>query len=107
MSPIFIPDEFHKEPNRYGWCEPCQLITSLYLGLLGLCIKNTDWFDGDYPGNWNNFRLATYNKLQSCVIENYIKGVEEDDFRYHPRQRVIKSVEEMLVDYDNLLKTLH
>ncbi len=101
-----IPNGFIKEPNTYGWCEPHQLIAALYLGLLGICIKETDWFDDGYSGSWDDFRLATYNKLQSCVIENYLKEIEEDEHSYLPRQRVINSVEEMLVDYQNLQKQL-
>lgn len=96
------PNDFVTEPNIYGWCEARQLIRSLYLGLLSLCLRETEWFKDGYNGSWNDFRLATYNKLQSCVIENYIKGVDEDDYIFLPRQRVINSVEAMIEDYNNL-----
>ena len=99
-----MPDEFHKEPNLYGWCEPQQLILSLYLGLLGICMRDSNWFDDEYNGNWNDFRLASYNKLQSCVIENSLKGIREDEHTFMPRQRVIKTVEEMIEDYQGLQK---
>ena len=102
-----IPDSFHKEPNIYGWCNPRQLVSSLYLGLLGVCVREINWneivCDG---GSWEEFRLATYNKLQSCAIEDFIHGRYEDEFTYRPRQRLINSVEEMLGDYWNLQKTL-
>ena len=101
-----IPDEFHKEPNMYGWCEPQQMIRSLYLGLLGICIRDTDWFDDGYDGNWNDYRLASYNKLQSCVIENYINGIREEENSFMPRQRVISSVDEMIEDYQRLCHLL-
>ncbi|MBR5653863.1 MAG: hypothetical protein IKX22_07250 [Prevotella sp.] len=97
-----VPDGFSKAPNMFGWCDSRQLIRSLYLGLLSICVNETDWFDCGYDGNWEDFRLATYNKLQSCVIENYIKGVKEDDYTFFPRQRVIDSVPAMLEDYENL-----
>lgn len=97
-----IPDEFHKEPNMCGWCEPHQLIKSIYLGLLGICIRDTDWFDDEYEGNWSDFRLASYNKLQSCVIENYINGIGESEDSFFPRQRVISSVDKMIADYRQL-----
>lgn len=99
-----IADEFHKEPNLYGWCEPKQLILSLYLGLLGICMRDSNWFDDEYNGNWNDFRLASYNKLQSCVIENYLKGIREDEHTFMPRQRIIRTVEEMIEDYQGLQK---
>lgn len=104
---VIIPNDFIKEPNVYGWCEPHQLISSLYLGLLNLCIVESNYFDDDtYGRDWGKFRLATYNKLQSCVIEDYILGLEEDEFTYRPRQRVINTVDEMLKDYRNLQNTL-
>ncbi|MBR5684782.1 MAG: hypothetical protein IKX18_01350 [Muribaculaceae bacterium] len=101
-----IPDEFVGGPYLFGKCETRQLVQSLYLGLLGICIRETNRFDSSYVGNWNEFRLATYNKLQSSVIENYIKGIEEDDNSFFPRQRIIRSVEAMKEDYTNLCNTL-
>ncbi len=97
-----VPDEFNKSPNIYGWCDSRQLISSLYLGLLSISINETDWFDQKYYGDWETFRLASYNKLQSCVIENFIRGIKEDDYTFFPRQRVIDSVSAMLEDYKNL-----
>lgn len=102
-----IPDSFHKVPNIYGWCNTFQLVSSLYLGLLGVCIKDTDWDEFEYHGgSWEAFRLATYNKLQSCAIEDFIQGIYEDEFTYRPRQRMVNSVKEMHDDYWNLQKTL-
>lgn len=94
-----FPDSFIHEPIVFGWCDSRQLISALYIGLLGLCIWESDWFRDDWEGDWNDFRLSTYNKLQSCVIENYIKGVSKDDFTYYPRQRVVDSVDAMKEDY--------
>lgn len=101
-----IPNDFTKAPNIYGWCNKRQLMSSLYLGFLGISIKESNWFDGENVGNWSDFRLATYNKLQSCVIENFIKGVGEDEQTHLPRQRIINSVEDMMLDYQNLRETL-
>ena len=102
-----VPDEFAKGPICFGWCNPKQLLSSLYLGLLSLCIIDSDWFDDGYEGySWEDFRLATYNKLQSCVIENAILGKKEDDATYTPRQRIINSVEDMLKDYRELINKL-
>ena len=102
-----IPDEFAHMPIMCGYCEPRQLISELYLGLLSICIGETDWFDrcGGYEGNWDDLRLAIYNKLQSCMIENYINGITEDDFTFYPRQRVINSVDAMKDDFKNLKNT--
>lgn len=102
-----IPDEFIKGPIGFGWCDPKQILRSLYLGLLSLCITETDWFDDGCEGvSWKEFRLASYNKLQSCVIENAILGIKEDDSKYLPRQRIVASVEEMFEDYANLKSRL-
>ena len=101
-----VPNSFTKVPSVYGWCDKRQIGSALYLGLLGICIKKTNYFDDENEGYWNDFRLATYNKLQSCVIENFIKGIEEDEQNYFPRQRIVNSVEEMLADYQNLRNTL-
>lgn len=103
-----IPDGFDEGPITCGWCDHKEFLISLYLGLLRLCIVETDRYDFDYfGGSWNEFRLATYNKLQSCIIENYILGKTEDDYSYLPRQRVINSVEDMMEDYNNLCITLN
>lgn len=102
-----VPNEFVKGPNLYGWCNPRQLIGSLYLGLLRICIVETDEFENEHSGNWNEFRLATYNKLQSCVIENYIKGIHEGDYTSFPRQRIIENVDSMIEDFRNLEIQFH
>lgn len=101
-----VPNDFINASNIYARCEPRKLIVALYLGLLEICIKETDWTEDRYGWRWDAFRLATYNKLQSCVIEDYILGLEEDEYTYRPRQRVINTVEEMLVDYKKLQNTL-
>lgn len=96
------PNSFIDEPILFGWCKKRQVVRSLYLGL---CIKETDWED-DRFGSWKDFRLATYNKLQSCFIENYIEGIKEDEHISYPRQRYISSVEEMKTDFQNLIQKL-
>ena len=102
-----IPDGFSKKnPNLYGWCDRCQLASALYLGLLEICITETDWFDRECYGSWDDYRLATYNKLQSCIIENCIKGNYEDEFSFMPRQRVVCNTDEMKRDYKHLKETL-
>ncbi len=102
-----IPNTFVCEPNIYGICETREVISSLYLGLLELCITETDYFDDvNISTTWEDFRLATYNKLQSCIIENFIMGVEESETSCLPRQRILNTVEEMLEDYHRLKATL-
>ena len=97
------PDTFVNGPICYGWCKKKQVLSALYLGLLSLCITPTDWFEHVNEGySWDEFRLATYNKLQSCVIENTIMGIEENDATYLPRQRIVNSIEEMTDDYAQL-----
>ena len=102
-----IPNEFVEAPDICGWCEPRQLVGALYLGLLGICIRETDWFGEVDYWNWDDFRLATYNKLQSCVIENYLKGIMEDEQSYLPRQRVIDSAWKIQDDYLSLLNSIY
>ena len=97
-----LSDEFTKFPILFGWCEPRQLVRSLYLGLLELFIVETDWFDDGYNGDWNEFRLRSYNELQSCIIENFINGANESEQAFSPRNRIMHSVEEMLEDLENL-----
>lgn len=101
-----IPDSFSHCPTLFGWCKPRQLVRSLYLGLLELFTIETNWFDDETEGNWDSFRLQSYNQLQSNVLEDYINGVKE---RNEPisRNRVVHSVEEMLEDYNKLKITLN
>ena len=98
-----IPDEFSRRPTLFGWCKARQLVRSLYLGLLELFTIETDWLKDEIEGDWNSFRLKSYNQLQSNAIEDYINGAEEKD-EYISRNRVVHSVEEILEDY-NILKT--
>ena len=102
-----IPNEYVQVPNLEGWCDFRQFICSLYLGLLSICMQDTDWFDaGTEGGTWECFRLATYNKLQSCLIEDFVKGISVSDFENRPRQRFITSVKEMIADYEQLKQEL-
>ena len=56
--------------------------------------------------SWDDFRLATYNKLQSCVIENYVQGIVESESQSYPRQRWMSSVKEMEKDFAELCEKL-
>lgn len=102
---MVIPDEFSHRPTLFGWCEPKQLVCSLYLGLLELFTFETDWFDSEIEDDWDSFRLKFYNQLQSNVIEEYIKSAKIEEMN-SPRNRVISSVEEMLEDYKTLKSSL-
>lgn len=76
---------------------------ALYLGLLELFIVDTTWFEEDpYAGDWTEFRLKSYNQLQSCVVENFINGIKEDEQTTYPRNRIIHTVKEMMDDYQFL-----
>ena len=97
-----IPDEFSKQPIMFGWCRPRQTIRALYLGLLELFTIDTDWFDDGLDGTWNEFRVKSYNQLQSYIIENYINEKAESEQTYSYRNRIVHSVEEMLDDFKNL-----
>lgn len=101
-----LPDEFSHRPTIFAWCKPQQLVRSLYLGVLELFTMDTDWFDDESDGTWDNFRLNSYNQFQSNAIEDYIKGVKESD-RITSRNRVMGSVEEMLEDYKKLKNSLN
>lgn len=97
------PDVFTEGPIRFGWCRTKDVVRELYLGALKLCTKETTWFDDDpYRKNWSDLRLAIYNKVQSCVIENFLLDIKEDDYTAYPRQRWIGSVEDLKTDYSNL-----
>lgn len=93
-----IPNSFVHEPVLYGWCDQKQLIKALYVGLLHICIRESNWFKEDWKA-WENFRVTTYNKLESLIIERFLTGLVEDDREPLPRHRFIDSVEEMMRDY--------
>ncbi len=106
LSVKIIPEEFSHRPAIFAWCKPQQLVRSLYLGILELFTIETDWFDHEFYGDWESFRLKSYNQFQSNVIEDYIKGVKESD-RTASRNRIMCSVEEMLDDYQKLKCSLN
>ena len=97
-----VPNEFTKGAIEFGWCRPRQMVRSLYLGMLDICMTESDWPEREDEGTWAELRLAIYNKLQSCVVEDYIMGETEDSDTFRPRQRVIHSVREMFDDYESL-----
>lgn len=103
-----LPDEFYEGPLLCGVCKKREVLSNLYLGLLRLCITQSSSYneDGYEESSWDEFRLATYNKLQSCVIENYVQGIVEDECQSYPRQRWMSSVEEMEKDYAELCEKL-
>lgn len=96
-------------PQVCGYCNVRQMISALYLGLLKICLAEVDidfeLINREY-GGWDNMRLVIYNNLQSCVIEDYIKGEDYELFTNRPRQRFITSVEEMKADYQRLQEEL-
>ena len=91
-----------------GWCDGQQVVRSLYLGLLQLGVMPSEKYDPSrHDGlSWDEFRLATYNQLQSCILEHYIIGRAEHTRQSYPRQRWMSSVEEMEKDYAELLEKL-
>ena len=91
-----------------GWCDGQQVVRSLYLGLLQLCITPSEKYDPNYHDGltWDEFRLATYNQLQSCILEHYIIVRAEHTRLSYPRQRGMSSVEEMEKDYAELCEKL-
>lgn len=104
----FVPDSFVGGPVIFGWCNLRQVIRSLYLGFLRLFIVDTKWFDdGTEAYDWDVFRLASYNKIQSCIIEDYIFGISEREDNYRSRQRIINSVNEMTADFETLEQKLN
>ena len=103
-----MPDEFYHGPLLCGVCKKREVLSFLYLGFLRLCITPSTGYndDGHNVSTWDDFRLATYNKLQSCVIENYVLGAWEEEGKTYPRQRWMSSVEEMEKDYAMLCEKL-
>ena len=102
------PDEYVGGPILFGWCKKRQVLKALYQGFLRLFIRESKAFEHDeYCRSWNEFRLAAYNKLQSCIIEDYLMGVENDDLIYRPRQRIVHTVAEMKADYAALVEKLN
>lgn len=106
LSVTIVPDTFSHRPIVFGWCRPRQLIRALYLGLLELFVVETDYFEHDSYGDWDQFRLQSYNQLQSNVIEDYIMGGDHEATVAH-RNRVILSVPQMLEDYSTLKLSLY
>lgn len=93
-----IPNSFVQEPILYGWCDQKQLIKALYVGLLHICIRESGWFREDLKA-WENFRLTTYNELESLIIERFLMGLVTYEYEPLPRHRFIDSIEEMIADY--------
>lgn len=93
-----IPNSFVHEPILYGWCDQKQLIKSLYIGLLHICIRESGWFKEDLKA-WEGFRLTTYNELESLIIERFLLDLVTYVYEPLPRHRFIDSVEEMMGDY--------
>lgn len=103
----FTPDTFVGGPILFGWCKKQQVLKALYLGLLGLFVRNSKRFDGSEQGvSWNEYRLTAYNKLQSCIVEDYLMGEDADDLIYRQRQRIVHTVAEMKADYAALMERL-
>lgn len=74
------------------------MMCSLYLGFLELCTQDSE--EPEYS------RLATYNRLQSCVIEDFIKETERQGNTANPHQRHITSEESMMRDFEQLKEEL-
>ena len=103
-----VPDTFVGGPVIFGWCNLRLVLRSLYLEFLRLFITDTKWFDdGTDAYYWDVFRLASYNKIQSCIIEDYIFGISEREDNYRSRQRIINSVNEMTADFETLEQKLN
>lgn len=98
------PDEFIGGPIRFGWCDRKQVLKELYLGFLKLCTVTKSFINNT---GWDKLRLSIYNKIQSCIIENFLLGIKEDEYTACPRQRWISSVEEIKTDYDNIKVNLN
>jgi hypothetical protein len=103
----FTPDTFVGGPILFGWCKQQQVLKALYLSMLGLFVRESKRFDGSEQGvSWNEYRLTAYNKLQSCIIEDYLMGTDADDLIYRQRQRIVHTVAEMKADYAALMERL-
>ncbi|WP_296122323.1 hypothetical protein [uncultured Porphyromonas sp.] len=81
----------------------CQ--RSLYLGLLGLFVTETDDSYCEME-EWPALRLDSYYRLQSCIVKDYINGVALSNQLIRPRNRVQNTVEEMCEDYERLCRAL-
>lgn len=103
----FTPDTFVGGPILFGWCKRQQVLRALYLGFLRLFVRESKSFDESEHGtSWNEYRLMAYNKLQSCIVEDYLMGTDADDLIYHQRQRIVHTVAEMKADYTALVEKL-
>lgn len=103
----FTPDTFVGGPILFGWCKKQQVLRALYLGFLRLFVRESKSFDeSEHGASWNEYRLMAYNKLQSCIVEDYLMGTDADDLIYHQRQRIVHTVAEMKADYTALVEKL-
>jgi hypothetical protein len=103
----FTPDTFVGGPILFGWCKQQQVLKALYLGMLGLFVRESKRYDRSVHGaSWNEYRLTAYNKLQSCIVEDYLMGTDADDLIYRQRQRIVHTVAEMKADYATLMERL-
>lgn len=103
----FFPDLYVGGPIICGWCNIHQILRSIYIAFLRLFTTECNSFDIEVPEHsWNKFRVASYNKIQSCIIENYLLGVQEDEWGYSNRQRIVNNIEEMIADFKALEQKL-
>lgn len=100
-----LSDTFSKLAPVFGWCSPRKIIRSLYMELLHVFTIEPEDFDDRFE-TWDNFRLKSYNQLQSCIIENYINEIDNQEQVFFARNRVLHSVEEMQEDFKQLETSL-
>ena len=93
-------------PILFGWCKKREVLKALYLGFLHLFVRDSKWYKGN-GASWSEYRLTAYNRLQSCIIEDYLLGTDVDDLIYQPRQRIVHTVAEMKADYAALTEKLN
>lgn len=103
------PDTFVGGPVLFGYCDCRQLLKTLYLGFLNLFVRETSWTMAELCGScsWDRFRIVSYNRLQSCLIEYYLLGIDETESTVHCRQHVIRSVHAMKNDYKGMYNKLN
>lgn len=91
------PNEFVHMPIIKGYCDPKQMIQSLYEGLLRMAMQHPETGKEDLPS-----RMVVYNKCKSPLIESYLKEERIGDDRVSVRQVHVKHILTIVPDIDQL-----
>ena len=110
VTGVTVRKESLDDPIISFYCSLEQAVSSLYLSLLNLAQMEPDYdsilefYDG--RGYWPDYAAPLYNRLQSCLIEDFISGAINNKLENSPRSRFVSNGDEMCADYAYISKKL-